>query len=151
MPKYAEGDWFAVPLRTGGFAVGIVARANPRSALLGYFFGPRRNEVPTMEDVERLAPSSAALICKFGHLGLRDGKWPIIGRAAAWDRQAWPTPTFARYEELSGRTYEVTYADDDPNRVIAERLITREAAQTLPEDGLAGAGFVEIRLTDLLG
>ena len=26
--RYSEGDWFAVPLRDGGFAVGLIARAN---------------------------------------------------------------------------------------------------------------------------
>ncbi len=24
--KYEEGDWFAVPLRNGGYALGVVAR-----------------------------------------------------------------------------------------------------------------------------
>jgi len=42
-PSYSEGDWFAVPLRGGGFAAGVIARAMPRKegVLLGYFFGPR--------------------------------------------------------------------------------------------------------------
>jgi hypothetical protein len=44
--KYREGDWFAVPLRNGGFAVGLVARANPKAALLGYFFGPKTKGYP---------------------------------------------------------------------------------------------------------
>ena len=41
MPKasYREGDWFAVPLRDGGYAAGLIARANPKGVLLGYFFG----------------------------------------------------------------------------------------------------------------
>ncbi len=26
---YSEGDWFAVPLREGGFAVGVIARVMP--------------------------------------------------------------------------------------------------------------------------
>ena len=36
--RYREGDWFAVPLRDGGFGVGVIARANPKAALLGYFW-----------------------------------------------------------------------------------------------------------------
>jgi hypothetical protein len=32
---YSEGDWFAVPLRDDGFALGIVARANPEGRCLG--------------------------------------------------------------------------------------------------------------------
>jgi hypothetical protein len=33
--NYREGDWFGVPLRDGGFAAGVIARANPKAALLG--------------------------------------------------------------------------------------------------------------------
>jgi hypothetical protein len=146
-----EGDWFAVPLRDGGFAVGLVARANPRGVLLGYFFGPRREAVPKLGDTDGLTPASALLVCTFGDLGLRGGTWPVIDKRGDWDRGSWPMPTFARFEELTGRTYEVTYADDDPNRVIRELRTTHEAAQSFPKDGLAGAAFMELRLTDLLG
>ena len=66
MPTYGEGDWFAVPLREGGFAAGVVARANPKAVLLGYFFGPRRAAVPSVEEVSRLRPDDAVLVGKFG-------------------------------------------------------------------------------------
>jgi hypothetical protein len=56
MPQanYNEGDWFAVPLREGGFAIGVIARVMPRKegVVLGYFFGPRRNAVPTVEEAQ---------------------------------------------------------------------------------------------------
>jgi hypothetical protein len=42
MRPYPEGDWFVVPLRRSGFAVGMIIRANPKAALLGCLFGPRR-------------------------------------------------------------------------------------------------------------
>lgn len=151
MATYAEGDWFAVPLRERGFAAGVVARANPRGVLLGYFFGPRREHIPTIDELDRLTPEAAIWVSRFGDLHLLEEKWPVIGKLAKWDRDAWPTPTFARHEELTGRTYEVVYADDDPNQLLTERLISRDFAQGLPEDGMAGAGFVELRLTNLLG
>ena len=44
--EYREGDWFAVPSRDGGFAVGVIARANPGGVLLGYSFGTLRSEIP---------------------------------------------------------------------------------------------------------
>jgi hypothetical protein len=50
--NYREGDWFAVPLRDGGYAVGLVARMDNRGGVLGYFFGPRRDDVPSPSDVE---------------------------------------------------------------------------------------------------
>jgi len=148
---YREGDWFAVPLRDGCFAVGVVARANPKAALLGYFFGPRRSEVPTLEDVGGLKPGDAVLVGKFGHLGLTRGEWPIIGRIEDWDRTAWPMPVFVRYEELSGRPFKVFYDDDDPNKLLREEQVPPGEAEQGPKDGLMGAGFAEKLLTTLLG
>jgi Immunity protein 26 len=105
--KYLEGDWFAVPLLDGGFGVGVIARANPKAALLDYFFGLPRAEIPTLSDVADLKPGDAVLIRKFGHLGIVQGRWPLMGRIDGWDRQEWPTPVFVRYEELTGRSFRV--------------------------------------------
>jgi hypothetical protein len=126
--KYREGDWFAVPLRNGGFAVGLVARANPKAALLGYFFGPERKGIPSPDDLPGLRAKDAVLVGMFGHLGLTQGSWPTIGRLTNWDRAEWPMPVFLRVEELTGRAFNVFYADD----------------------GLMGAGYVEKSLTSLL-
>lgn len=148
--KYREGDWFAVPLRVEGFAVGVVARANPKAALLGYFFGPRRSEVPRLSDVANLEPGDAVLVGKFGHLGLVQGKWPLLGQLDDWDRAAWSMPVFVRYEELTGRSFKVFYDDDDPNKLIREEQVAPGSAEQGPKDGLMGAGFVEKALTELL-
>lgn len=147
--KYAEGDWFAVPLRDHGFALGLVARANPAGVLVGYFFGPRHESVPDLDAAARLHPLDAVLVTKFGHLGLRSGKWPILGRQD-WRRSDWPMPHFGRYEELTGRSWEVVYDDNDPNKLVTETLIADDVRVRLPDDGGAGAGWVEIRLTKLL-
>jgi hypothetical protein len=149
--NYREGDWFAVPLRDGGFAVGIVARANPKGALIGYFFGPRREAVPPLAEVAGLEPADAVLVCQFGHLGLTGGTWPIIGRVAGWDRSGWPMPVFVRYEELTGRSFRVFYDPDDPNKVLREEQVAPGAAEQGPKDGLMGAGYAERVLTTLLG
>src|SRR2546427_9568860 len=106
---YREGMWFAVPLRNGGYAVGIVARKAKRGVLLGYFFGPRRQAVPVLEEVERLKPNDAILVKVFGDLGLLDGSWPIIGLASSWDRGRWPMAVFGRVEEFTGRSLRVEY------------------------------------------
>lgn len=90
----------AVPPRDDGYAVGIVARANSEGVLLGYFFGPRRNEVPSLADVADLDPHAALLVRTVGHLGLRKGAWQIMGAADDWCRGDWPVPAFVRYEEF---------------------------------------------------
>jgi len=113
--RYGEGDWFAVPLRDGGFATGVIARANPHGVLFGYFFGPKRRELPTTRDLTGLSATTAILVARFGHLGLKDGKWPLIESARDWNRADWPIPTFGRFEDLSGRAFAVEYDPDDPN------------------------------------
>ena len=148
--NYREGDWFAVPLREGGYAVGVVARANPKAALLGYFFGPRRDAVPSVEEVADLKANDAVLIGKFGHLGLTQGKWPIIGRPRHWNRNDWPMTVFVRYEELTGRSFTVFYDGDDPAKLVREEQIAPGAGEQGPKDGLMGAGYVEKVLTALL-
>jgi hypothetical protein len=147
--RYSEGDWFAVPLRDHTFATGVVARASRDGVLLGYFFGPRTAVVPTIVDVESLTPADAALVGMFGHLGLRGGSWPIIGRRQGWDRDRWPMPVFARYEELTGRWFKSYYDPDDPNRLVREVAVAPSEAVGKPRDGLMGAGYVEIALTRL--
>ena len=128
----------------------MIARANPRGALLGYFFGPARAEAPKLDDVASLKPADALLVRKFGHLGLVGGMWPILGRTDSWSRQEWPTPVFVRYEELTGRSFHVHYDDDDPLRVLREVQVPPGQAEQGPKDGLMGAGFTELVLTKLL-
>jgi Immunity protein 26 len=148
--KYGEGDWFAVPLRDGGFGLGVIARANAGGVLLGYFFGPPHADVPSLDEAVGLTPGDAVLVRKFGHLGIVQGKWPILGRLDNWDRRAWPTPVFVRYEELTGRSFRVFYDDNDPNRKLREEQVAPGASEQAPKDGLMGAGFAETALTRLL-
>jgi hypothetical protein len=150
--KYSEGDVFAVPLdHPGGYGLGVIARAKGNGPALGYFFGPRRHEVPDLADVADLAVVDNVLVAKFGDLGLNRGRWPIIGALPDWRREAWPMPAFGRDELLSDRLWRVEYADDDPNSRPREFAITRGEFEQLPKDGLAGYGFIEERLTGLLG
>jgi len=148
-PKYGEGDWFAVPLRDGGYATGIIARMNPNGVLLGYFFGPRHDDVPVLADVYHLVAENACLVGKFGHLGLKDGTWPILGCLSVWDRDLWPMPVFVRYEELTGRTFHMYYGDD-PNRLVRQVQVFPGAAEQGPKEGLMGYAYVEIVLTRML-
>jgi Immunity protein 26 len=154
MPKgtYSEGDWFAVPLRDGGFAAGVIARAMPckEGVLLGYFFGPRRLVPPKLEMLCGLSAVDALMVEIFGDLGIINGEWPLLGRTDGWDRNAWPIPEFGRFEELTGRAFKVIYDDDNPNRVLREEQIDPGELTGLQKDGLSGAGAVERRLTRLL-
>jgi len=146
---YREGDVFAVPLGSGGFSLGVVARS-PRQGkvLLGYFFGEKFPSVPS--DLPTLLPENALKVVKFGDLSLMTGEWPVVGHLQNWDRDHWPMPKFIRQDPLRKRAQLVSYADDDPNQLIAKEPCNIEAAG-YERDSLLGAGSVELLLTRLLG
>jgi hypothetical protein len=57
-------------------------------------------------------------------------------------------PVFGRHGGLSGRSFRVVYADDDPNQVIHDELADSDDLGALPpKAGLLGAGAVEIAQT----
>jgi len=150
-PNYSEGTWFAVPLRTGGFAVGLVARATADGPhVLAYFFGPKRASAPTMTELSDLRASSAVKVARTGDPHLIDGRWPIIGTSKQFRRDAWPFPRFVRKEEIRGKAWAVEYSEDDPGRFVAEVPIAFEAAG-LDRDASHGVGAIELMLTKILG
>jgi len=148
--QYRDGTWFAVPLRTGGFAVGRIVRQSAKSGILvGYFFGPRLDGIPSLSSVENIQPGTAILIAQFGHLGLGKGSWPVIG-SSVLDHDQWPVPKFLRRDLLSGKMYKVTYSSDDPAEEIDIQLLAGSEPENLPKDGILGHGAVEIKLGKLL-
>jgi hypothetical protein len=149
--NYREGDLFAVPLTEAGYGVGLVARAQPAhgGVLFGYFFGPKRANVPALDELEAIAPTDAVLIRRFGHLEIRQGRWPVIGNQEEWDRTQWAMPTFIRRPSL-GSAMLVTYADDDPSRMISSvKANDNDLEEKVPE-GLLGAALVVSLLTKQL-
>ena len=146
--NYKEGDFFAVPLRTGGFAVGVVARKGTGSIIFGYFFGPRRENVPTLDEVQNLTPEQAVDALRFSYLGLVQEEWPIIGRAENWNSSDWPLPLFVRFS--GGGPDEIVLVQYDEKKLAAAI-----STQTAPlsesvnyyRETVSGYGAVEIILT----
>ncbi len=148
---YKEGDWIAVTLRNGGYAIGIITRARKGGiALIGYFFGPRYEQIPTMKDVKDLKPSDAVLICDYGDLGLLNKTWSVIGHSRCWDRSEWPMPVFVRRDSITNKPSKIYYSEENPNTEVFEDICSEEEADELPEDGAWGYGAVEIKLSMLL-
>src|SRR5438876_103510 len=112
---------------------------------------PRRSVVPNLSEVETLTPDMAILVEIFGDLGLIEGRWPIIGRNASWDRRLWPIPGFGRIEEHTGRAFRMELSEDDLFSIVREIAVPRDEAERLPKHGLSGAGSVESVLARLLG
>jgi hypothetical protein len=139
-PKFGPGDWFALPLPDENWAVGRIARCNG-PALLGYFFGPRRSEVPALSQLSNLKAGDAIWIHEFGYLGLRNGDWPVLDGADEFDSAAWPMPMFGM-QDLRGDYWGLYYLEDKPNTEFRRIRITQEEYERLPREGGAGHLYV---------
>jgi len=146
-----EGTWFAVPLDTGGYGVGVVARTARKGPFLGYFFGPRRDAVPTIEAVASLRAKDALVLRLVGDLLLITGVWPQIGVDPDWSRERWPMPTFVRKNLLIDNLFfAVEYSEDDPGREVSERRLKSQPPPGAVEDGFVGAGLAATFLSDAI-
>ena len=146
---YREGTWFAIPLRQGGYAVGRVARHSGNGGILAYFFGPKRETIPTLEELETLTPDCPIKILRAGDLGIIEGSWPIIGDSPTWKREDWPIPPFVRKDDIGKAAWRVVYADENPLEVISERRIPYDSSE-YERDGLHGAGAAEVVISKML-
>lgn len=148
--RYREGDWFAIPLRDGSYARGVVTHLNKKGILLGYFFGPALKLMPTTAQGREMSPDKAVFVALCGDLGFVKERWRVVGPIEPWSRERWRIPRFVRKDIVSGSVVLVTY-DDELREVVTEMPPIEEfRSLKLPEDGVWGAGAVETRLTDLL-
>lgn len=151
--KYDEGQWFAVPLRSGGYAFGLIVRGSYKTrGGLGYFFGLRFDDVPHGAFTLNLRPPDAILIAWFGDLGIIEGRWPLINNAQPFSRPGWPVPKFGRPDALDPSMGWLVEYDQDIQGFDVVQGVHCQAAEIAgrPEDGVWGADAVEIRLTKLL-
>lgn len=147
---YREGDWFAVPLGDGHYALGIAARVAGNGGVIGYFFGPRYDHIPVAEEIQDLSPAQAVLVANFGDLGLIKGQWPVIFRPADWNKEEWPMPIFGRVHPITGRGFRTLYSESDLATPVWEERIPADEARQLPEDSAWGYQAVEIHLARTL-
>ncbi|MBZ9722125.1 MULTISPECIES: Imm26 family immunity protein [unclassified Mesorhizobium] len=147
---YREGTLFAVPLRRGGYVIGLVARSAPRGRIiLVYLFGPKRSEIPNLKDISTLQRKDAIRCLRVGDLGLINGDWRIIGELDAWRKEDWPMPRFVDKNDLSKKVFISTYADSDPSELERHDPAPLDIVGLEP-DGLHGYGAVELLMTKQL-
>src|SRR5262245_33171205 len=133
---YNEGDWFAVPLFSGGYAAGIIARSAPKGKILfGYFFGPKSEKFPKAEGLNDLKPKDAIFVARFGDLGLTSGNWPIILKTSdQWDKNFWRLPLFKRVDLVSQKVFCIKYDQNDPSKEISAKRSHQSECKNLSED-----------------
>ena len=151
--KYYEGQWFGVPLRQGGYALGIIVRGSHKTkGGLGYFFGPKYYRIPDESDTFEKKKDDAVLISWFGDLGILNGRWPLIQSSRQFSRNEWPLPLFGREISLIPNKGMIVEYEDNPKgewRIIKEIPVDIEEIANLPSDGYLGGGAIEIRLSKL--
>lgn len=147
---YREGSWFAVPLPGGGYAVGVVARTAPAGRImLAYMFGPKRDSLPTLDELEGLQPEQAVRRLRTGDMALLNERWPLLGDSRHWNRAAWPMPAFIRRNESLQRAWRASYADADPAKLDREESIPFDTPG-MESDSLYGYGATELLMNKLL-
>lgn len=141
--RLTEGVCFAIPLPSGGFAVGVLSQLIAGKLPFGYFFGPRRSEPPGEEQLANLDPRTAIARVKFGRTEIDNGRWQAIGRLQQWSPVDWPTPPHTSGEAGAGLVWRVEYPRDAEPKL--ER-ISVESAHGLGQDIGWGALALEKEL-----
>ena len=146
--EYSEGDFFAVPLKTGGFAIGLALCLGIKHDVVARFFGPVRDSLPSLDELKNLREINSAHIEHFLDDGLRDGSWEVIGQYPEWDAYDWPIPKFGWLERSpsnsEGQAFEVEL--DENLRASRQKKVSIEHFNTLPYEVLVGSKDVEITL-----
>lgn len=144
---YPVGTWIGVPLKTSGFALGLITRVGAGGILFGYFFGPKIIELPKSIP-EKLNPEDKIFWGQFSHLGLVKDRWHIIGIAENFCLKEWPLPPMIRVDDNTGVAFLSYYSDKI--KLQAEERCDPELLNNFPYDALDGAGAIETQLTKLL-
>ncbi len=138
--KILEGTWFAVPLFSKKYVVGIAARMK-RSCLLGYFLGPKRINIPGFEEIRNLKAQDAEYIRITYDSELKKDKWPILGRDENWNRDEFPMPVFKTInKDRDGKVVFVQktfYGPNNPEWPIKQKVCSLEEVEGLPDEGLS--------------
>jgi len=142
--RLLEGTCFAVPLRSEGYGVGVLAAHDRYGIAVAHFFDVWFADVPSPDMVSELAYPDAVRCIRFGARYLQKGTWPAVGRLNG----EWPVPHFCR-GDLSGRWFRTSYDADDLRGISSERPISEVECLGLNRDVLSGPGSVEIVLTRL--
>ena len=152
--RYSEGQWFAIPLRNGGYALGIIVIGSYKTkGGLGYFFGPKYLEIPDDKAILEKQPGDAILVAIFGDLGIINGNWPLIQSSRPFSKEEWPIPKFGMKISLVQRKGFIReYKQNEAGDLILHRetVVAEEDILNLPTDSIMGGGAIEIKLTNLL-
>ena len=149
--RLIEGSWFAIPLPSGGFAVGVLSQLLADKLPFGYFFGPRLPEAPEKSALANLNPSDAIVRSKFGATEIDKGRWLLLGVLEGWRPESWPTPPHTSGDSGIGMVWRVEYPRNAPKGHSATiQSVPAAVASGLGADIVMGALALEKQLDRLL-
>lgn len=148
--KVEDGMVVAVPLREEpGYLLCVVARsmhsASVSGEILGYFFSPILNEIPT--DVLDLNLNAVDALCsvRTGTRRILEGKWRAVGKLDPFVRGDWPIPTYGRiYEPEPAYAWKIQFKDDRLDGGRIETRVSAEEAGSYPTDELWGVDIAVV-------
>lgn len=145
--KINEGDMFAVPLRQGGYGIGLLARQN-KGIALGYFFNKVFTSIPEDLDTAGINHWKIILIGEFGLLGVNKGEWSLLKTNLKFKREEWPIPVLKMQDPITEQFFSVLYDDTLLNE--QRYKISKQEADELFAYGLYGYGALEKKLSTVL-
>lgn len=89
------GNWIAVPLPSGGYVLGLIARrkhGRMTQSMFCYFFGPRRLRLEDVRGSPELKPTDRIAFAYTSDRGIKVGRWTVVGALENFDMAKWPMP-----------------------------------------------------------
>jgi len=148
--RCVPGDWFAVPLPDGTWAAGRVVRKEAW-AFLGYYFGPRLRQQPTLADVKHFTAADAVNVDNADTYLVTTGFCPLLGGREDFDPTDWPVPAFGSYIYPSEHHYQCDIPDYSP--LLGKptcQIVPREEYLRFPRIGISYSGALINQLHKLL-
>lgn len=139
--NFVPGEWCAIPMPESRWAVGRIVHRQ-QDVIVGYFFGPRREDLPQVSDLKGLTSTGVDEIRKVSDLGLRSGEWPVIGGSRDFDPMVWPVPAFGKPDWAQNQFWRLAYPDNDLKKPPEKVAIGFEEFMHLPVNGVVGHRYV---------
>jgi len=143
--KFKEGDVFTFPLRSGGYAIGLITRVSEDKTPLGYFFNKKYETMPAGIEQDLIKKENSILIKRFGVQGFMDETWANLGQLENFKREDWKVPVFIR--ETNPFPARLVYYTDSLEEIKVIDTPKGTNSQKYYGDGLPGSGAVEIIIT----
>lgn len=146
--KKIEGSIFLVPLLNGGYTLGLVARHYKHGTLF-YFFKEKYATKIEKIPIEAIRKDNILWVKQGGDGAFIKHTWPILGVLPKWDKDEWPIPVFKTKDILKGFPIAV-FLDERLEEIDRKRITEKEAKQIKWKNGIAGTGYIEEELSELL-